>query len=85
MLASLMPSPYPTSLKHYPSYTASTRRRKKPVCESCVTIRERIVRPLVFTTTGGMAPEAKRFIKKLATMMSAKTKEDYSQAISSIT
>ena len=45
--------------------------------------------PLVLTTTGGMAPEAKRFIKRLAAgapaaMISAKTKEDYSQVISNI-
>ena len=40
--------------------------------------------PLVFTTTGGMAPEAKSFIKRLAAMISAKTKEDYSQRISNI-
>ena len=29
-----------------------------------------------------MAPEAKRFIKRLAAMISAQTKEDYSQVIS---
>ena len=30
--------------------------------------------PLVLTTTGGMAPEAKRFIKRLAAMISATDK-----------
>ena len=37
--------------------------------------------PLVFTTTGGMAPEARRFIRRLAALIAAKTKEDYSQVM----
>ena len=40
--------------------------------------------PLVFTTTGGMAPEAKRFIRRLACLIAAKTKQDYSQVICNI-
>ena len=40
--------------------------------------------PLVFTTTGGMAPEARRFIRRLAALIAAKTKEDYSQVMCNI-
>ena len=40
--------------------------------------------PLVFTTTGGMAPEAKRFIKRLAVLIATKTNEDYSQVMCNI-
>ena len=40
--------------------------------------------PLVFTTTGGMAPEAKRFIRRLAELVSAKTRERYSQVMCNI-
>ena len=40
--------------------------------------------PLVFTTTGGMAPEARRFIRRLAALTAAKTKEDYSQVMCNI-
>ena len=38
--------------------------------------------PLVFTTTGGMAPEAKRFIRRLASLIAAK--QDYSQVMCNI-
>ena len=40
--------------------------------------------PLVFTTTGGMAPEATRFLKRVAEKISAKTREKYSQVVSNI-
>ena len=40
--------------------------------------------PLVFTTTGGMAPEARRFIRRLAALIAAKTKEEYSQVMCNI-
>ena len=40
--------------------------------------------PLVFTTTGGMAPEATRFLKRVAEKISAKTREKYSQVMSNI-
>ena len=45
---------------------------------------ERVIVPLVFTTTGGMAPEAKRFIRRLACLIAAKTKQDYSQVMCNI-
>ena len=38
--------------------------------------------PLVFSTTGGMAPECTSFHKKMANMISQKTKEEYSQVMS---
>ena len=34
--------------------------------------------PLVFTTTGGMGPEATRFLKRVAVKLAAKTREKYS-------
>ena len=37
--------------------------------------------PLVFTTTGGLAPEAKLFIRRLASLIAAKTKQDYSRVM----
>ena len=40
--------------------------------------------PLVFTTTGGMAPEAKRFIRRLAVLIATKTNEEYSQVMCNI-
>ena len=38
----------------------------------------------VFTTTGGMAPEAKRFIRRLAVLIATKTNEEYSQVMCNI-
>ena len=38
--------------------------------------------PLVFTTTGGMAPECQIYHKQLAELLSAKKGEDYSTTIS---
>ena len=40
--------------------------------------------PLIFTTIGGMAPEAKRFIRRLAVLIATKTNEDYSQVMCNI-
>ena len=40
--------------------------------------------PLVFTTTGGMAPEAKHFIRRIAVLTATKTNEDYSQVMCNI-
>ena len=38
--------------------------------------------PLVFSTTGGMAPECARYHKKVAELISNKTNEDYSKVVS---
>ena len=40
--------------------------------------------PLVFLTTGGMAPECARFNKRLAELLSMKTGEAYSHVITHI-
>ena len=40
--------------------------------------------PLVFTITGEMAPEAIRFLKRVAEKVSAKTREKNSQVMSNI-
>ena len=37
--------------------------------------------PLVFTATGGMAPECTRYHKKIAELISSKTKEEYSHVM----
>ena len=38
--------------------------------------------PLVFSTSGGMAPECTNFHKKVAGLIAKKTKEDYSKVMS---
>ena len=36
-----------------------------------------LIPPLVFTTTGGMGPEATRFLKRVAEKLAAKTRKRY--------
>ena len=38
--------------------------------------------PLVFLTTGGMAPECKKFFKRLASLIAEKKKENYKDVVS---
>ena len=40
--------------------------------------------PLVFATSGGMAPEPKHFIRRLAALIATNMKEDYSQVMCNI-
>ena len=40
--------------------------------------------PLVFTITGGVAPEVKCFMRRLPVLIATKTKEDYSQVMCNI-
>ena len=65
-------------------YSQHEKEKKSQYMNHVLQLEKGSFVPLVFTTTGGMAPEAKRFIKRLAAMISAKTKEDYSQVISNI-
>ena len=65
-------------------YSQHEKEKKSQYMNRVLQLEKGSFVPLVFTTTGGMAPEAKRFIKRLAAMISAKTKEDYSQVISNI-
>ena len=74
-------------LKYWPSSTFSRRiKRKGSISIEFYksTGRKGSFSPLVFTTTGGMAPAATRFWKRVAEKISAKTREKYSQVMSNI-
>ncbi len=56
--------------------------------EKCRTYKQRVLQtekatftPLVYSTNGGMAEQAKRYHKKLASMIAHKTNEQYSDVI----
>ena len=52
--------------------------------EGCLKLEKGSFVPLVFTTTGGMAPEAKLFIRRLAVLIATKTNEEYSLVMCNI-
>jgi len=65
-------------------YTQHEKEKKYQYMNRVLQLEKGSFVPLVFTTTGGMAPEAKRFIRKLAAMIAAKTRESYAQVMCNI-
>ena len=62
-----------------------TRRRGTTSTEYYkVQVEKGTFSPLVFTTTGGMGPEATRFLKRVAVKLAAKTREKYSDVMNNI-
>jgi len=45
-------------------------------------VQQGTLKPLVFTTTGGMGEECKRYLNKLAELVAAKKGEDYATTVS---
>ena len=58
--------------------------KKKQYLNRVLQVEKGSFSPLVFTTTGGMAPEAIRFLKRVTQRISAKTREKYSQVMNNI-
>ena len=65
-------------------YTLHKKEKKNQYMNRVLQLKKGSFVPLVFTTTGGMAPEAKRFIRRLAVLIATKTNEDYSQMMCNI-
>jgi len=65
-------------------YTQHEKEKKNQYMNRVLQSEKGTFVPLVFTTTGGMAPEAKRFIRRLAELVSAKTRESYAQVMCNI-
>ena len=63
-------------------YTLHENEKKNQYMNRVLQLEKGSFVPLVFTTTGGMAPEAKRFIRRLASLIAAK--QDYSQVMCNI-
>ena len=65
-------------------YTQHEKEKKNQYMNRVLQSEKGTFVPLVFTTTGGMAPEAKRFIRRLAELVSVKTRESYAQVMCNI-
>jgi len=74
-----------------PSYRGQTTKslyeqheteKKRSYNQRIIQVEKATFTPLVFSTTGGMAPECTRFHKKVAQLVSKKTKEEYSHVMS---
>ena len=63
-------------------YEQHEKQKKKKYNQRIVQIEKATFTPLVFSTTGGMAPECARYHKKVAELIANKTKEDYSKVVS---
>ena len=65
-------------------YNQHENQKKRQYLNRVLQVEKGSFSPLVFTTTGGMAPEAIRFLKRVAEKISAKTREKYSQVMNNI-
>ena len=63
-------------------YEENEKEKKRDYNQRVMQVERATFTPLVFSTTGGMAPECTRYHKKVAQLISAKTKEDYSKVMS---
>ena len=62
-------------------YQQHENEKKNKYNHRVIQVEKATFTPLVFSTSGGMAPECTSFHKKLAVMISHKTKEEYSHVM----
>ena len=65
-------------------YGQHENEKKSMYASRVMEVEQATFTPLVFTTTGGMAPECQVYHKRLAKLLSAKKGEDYSTTMSEI-
>ena len=65
-------------------YDQHEKEKKRAYNQRIMQIERATFTPLVFSTTGGMAPECTRYHKKIAELISNKTKEEYSKVMNYI-
>ena len=63
-------------------YEENEKEKKRDYNQRVMQVERATFTPLVFSTTGGMAPDCTRYHKKVAQLISTKTKEDYSKVMS---
>ena len=63
-------------------YKEHENQKKRLYLDRILQVEKASFTPLVFSTTGGAAPEAKRFIKQVASRIAEKKHEKFSDAIS---
>ena len=59
-------------------YSECEKYKKRKYLDRIIHTERGSLTPLVFSTTGGMAPECARFNKRLAELIAAKSGETYS-------
>ena len=62
-------------------YEQNEKEKKRVYNQRIIQVEKASFTPLVFTTSGGMAPECTKFHKKVAQLISLKTKENYPQVM----
>ena len=62
-------------------YDQNEKEKKRVYNQRIIQVEKASFTPLVFTTSGGMGPECTRYHKKVARLISLKTKEEYSQVM----
>ena len=62
-------------------YSECEKYKKRKYLDRIIHTERGSLTPLVFSTTGGMAPECARFNKRLAELISAKSGETYSHVM----
>ena len=62
-------------------YEEKERLKKRKYNDRIINVEKATFTPLVFTTTGGMGPECEKLNKRLAELIAAKSKENYSHVI----
>ena len=62
-------------------YEQNEKEKKRNYNQRVIQVEKASFTPLVFTTSGGMGPECTRYHKKIAELISLKTKEEYSHVM----
>ena len=65
-------------------YEIHEKEKKRSYNQRVMQVERATFTPLVFSTTGGMAPECVKFHKRIAELISNKTQEDYSKVMNHI-
>ena len=65
-------------------YREREAHKKRKYNERVINVEKATFTPLIFTTTGGMAPECERLNKRLAERIALKQREHYSQVMSHV-
>ena len=59
-------------------YSKHEREKERKYGDRCVHIEKGTCNGLLFSTTGGMSPQATMFLKRVATILAAETSQDKS-------
>ena len=65
-------------------YSTHEREKKRAYNDRVIQVEHATFTPLVFSTSGGEAPECKKYHQRLATLISLKRREKYSETIAYI-